>query len=97
MMTFDLAGGGDGAPSVVATALHPSTYMPTKIVRSPISTITDGVRATSRLVWQLSPDQVDGRYFDVERAARAHAQAYAPGSRARLRQLSEGLPQTGRG
>jgi NAD(P)-dependent dehydrogenase (short-subunit alcohol dehydrogenase family) len=28
MMTFDLAGGGDGDPSVVATTLHPSTYMP---------------------------------------------------------------------
>ena len=28
MMTFDLAGGGDGDPSVVATALHPSTYLP---------------------------------------------------------------------
>jgi NAD(P)-dependent dehydrogenase (short-subunit alcohol dehydrogenase family) len=52
MMTFDVAG-GDGDPSVVATALHPSTYMPTKIVHSPVSTIADGVRATSRLIWQL--------------------------------------------
>ena len=52
MMTFDLAGGGDGDPSVVATALHPSTYMPTKIVHPPVSTIADGVQATS-----CSPDQ----------------------------------------
>ena len=73
MMTFDLAGGGNGDPSVVATALHPSTYMPTKIVHSPVSTIADGVRATSRLVWQLPPDRVDGQYFNVERPARAHS------------------------
>ena len=59
MMTFDLTGGGNGDPSVVATALHPSTYMPTKIVHSPVSTVADGVRATSRLVWQLPPDRVD--------------------------------------
>jgi NAD(P)-dependent dehydrogenase (short-subunit alcohol dehydrogenase family) len=93
MMTFDLAGGGD--PSVVATALHPSTYMPTKIVRSPVSTISDGVRATSRLIWQLPPDRVDGQYFNVERPTRAHAQAYDLDARARLRRLSDELTKTG--
>jgi NAD(P)-dependent dehydrogenase (short-subunit alcohol dehydrogenase family) len=91
MMTFDLAGGAGGAASVVATALHPSTYMPTKIVHSPISTVADGVRATSRLVWDLPPEQVDGQYFNVERPARADAQAYDPAARARLRQLSAEL------
>ena len=96
MMTFDLAGGGDGAPSVAATALHPSTYMPTKIVHSPASTVADGVRATSRLVWQLPPGQVDGQYFNVERPARAHTQAYDLESRARLRRLSQELTRTGR-
>jgi NAD(P)-dependent dehydrogenase (short-subunit alcohol dehydrogenase family) len=91
MMTFDLAAGAGGATSVVATALHPSTYMPTKIVHSPVSTVADGVRATSRLVWDLPPEQVDGRYFNVERSARAHAQAYDPDARAHLRQLSAEL------
>ncbi len=95
MMTFDLAGGGNGDPSVVATALHPSTYMPTKIVHSPVSTVADGVRATSRLVWQLPPDRVDGKYFNVERPARAHRQAYDRDARARLRRLSEELTRTG--
>ena len=95
MMTFDLAGGGGGDPSVVATALHPSTYMPTKIVRSPTSTVAQGVRATSRLVWELPPEQVDGRYFNVERVARADAQAYDPAARRRLRQLSEELVKRG--
>ena len=96
MMTFDLAGGGDGSRSVVATALHPSTYMPTKIVHTPISTIADGVRATSRLVRQLPPDRIDGHYFNVERPTRAHTQAYDLESRARLRRLSEELTKTGR-
>ena len=45
MMTFDLAAttrrGG-----VTATALHPSTYMPTKIVHRPSARLADGVRAT---------------------------------------------------
>jgi NAD(P)-dependent dehydrogenase (short-subunit alcohol dehydrogenase family) len=95
MMTFDLAGGGGGALSVVATTLHPSTYMPTKIVHSPVSTVADGVRATSRLVWELPPEQVDGRYFTVEQPARAHAQAYDPDARARLRRLSTDLAKTG--
>jgi NAD(P)-dependent dehydrogenase (short-subunit alcohol dehydrogenase family) len=87
MMTFDLA----ATSSVVATALHPSTYMPTKIVHSPVSTVADGVRATSRLIWDLPPEQVNGQYFNVERAARAHAQAYDVDARARLRRLSAEL------
>jgi NAD(P)-dependent dehydrogenase (short-subunit alcohol dehydrogenase family) len=94
MMTFDLADGRGGTPSVVATALHPSTYMPTKIVHSPISTVADGVLATSRLVWDLPPEQVDGRYFNVQRAARAHEQAHDACARARLRQLSAELAKT---
>jgi NAD(P)-dependent dehydrogenase (short-subunit alcohol dehydrogenase family) len=95
MMTFDLAGGGGGAPSVVATALHPSTYMPTKIVHSPVSAVADGVRATSRLVWDLAPEQIDGQYFNVEQPARAHAQAYDPDARVRLRRLSRELAKIG--
>jgi NAD(P)-dependent dehydrogenase (short-subunit alcohol dehydrogenase family) len=96
MMTFDLAGGGGGQPSVVTTALHPSTYMPTKIVHSPASSVADGVRATSRLIWELPPEEVDGQYFNVERPARAHAQAYDLDARARLRHLSAELAKTGR-
>lgn len=34
---------------VTVNALHPATYMPTKIVRSPVSTIADGIEATLRL------------------------------------------------
>jgi hypothetical protein len=65
-------------------------------VHSPASTVADGVRATSRLTWELPPEQVDRRYFNAERPARAHAQAYDLDARARLGHLSEELAKTGR-
>jgi NAD(P)-dependent dehydrogenase (short-subunit alcohol dehydrogenase family) len=89
MFTFDLAESG-----VTATCLHPSTYMPTKIVHSPISTIADGVEATMRLI-TAPADEVTGRYFNVLREARADPQAYDTGARENLRALSEELT-TGR-
>jgi NAD(P)-dependent dehydrogenase (short-subunit alcohol dehydrogenase family) len=89
MFTFDLADSG-----VVASCLHPSTYMPTKIVHSPISTIADGVEATMRLI-TAPAEEVSGRYFNVLREARADPQAYDTGARANLRALSEELT-TGR-
>jgi NAD(P)-dependent dehydrogenase (short-subunit alcohol dehydrogenase family) len=84
-LTDELAGSG-----VIATCLHPATYMPTKIVSSPISTIEEGVDATMRLV-TAPPGAIAGRYFNGSREARADAQAYDAGARARLRELSEEL------
>jgi NAD(P)-dependent dehydrogenase (short-subunit alcohol dehydrogenase family) len=89
MFTFDLADEG-----VTATCLHPSTYMPTKIVHSPVSSIADGVEATMRLL-TAPADEVAGRYFNVLREARADPQAYDAGARTNLRELSEELT-TGR-
>jgi NAD(P)-dependent dehydrogenase (short-subunit alcohol dehydrogenase family) len=85
MFTFDLADAG-----VVATCLHPSTYMPTKIVHSPVSSIADGVEATMRLL-TAPADEVTGRYFNVLREARADPQAYDTGARENLRALSDEL------
>jgi len=85
LFTFDLADDG-----VTAAALHPATYMPTKIVPSPISTIADGVDATMRLL-TAPPDEVGGRYFNVLRESRADGQAYDADARRRLRELSEQL------
>ncbi len=84
-LTDELAGSG-----VIATCLHPSTYMPTKIVPSPISTIADGVEATMRLLTE-PPDEVGGRYFNVLRESRADGQAYDADARRRLHELSEQL------
>ena len=89
MSTFDLAERLRDA-GVTVNALHPSTYMPTKIVHSPISTIADGVEATSRLL-TAPADEVAGRYFNVLREARADPQAYEADARRRLRELSDRL------
>src|SRR5215467_12253960 len=90
MFTFDLAE-QLAAQKVAANALHPATYMPTKIVANPISSIADGVRATARLITKPELDAVTGRYYDGTREATAHVQAYDPLARRRLRELSERL------
>ena len=79
---------GDG---VTVNALHPATFMPTKIVRSPVSTIAEGVEATRRLVADPALDGVSGRWFDGTREARADAQAYDPRARRRLAAVSAEL------
>ena len=90
MFTLDLADELAGT-GVTANALHPATYMPTKMVPAPISTIEEGVRATHRLVTDPALDDVSGRFFNGLREARADAQAYDPDARARLRALSAQL------
>jgi NAD(P)-dependent dehydrogenase (short-subunit alcohol dehydrogenase family) len=90
LFTFDLADKLD--PShVTVTALHPATYMPTKIVPSPTSTLKEGVDATVRLAVDPSLEGVTGRFYDVQREARPQAQAYDTGARRKLRELSEKL------
>jgi len=86
----DLAGRG-----VTATALHPATFMDTKMVIdagvSPASTVQEGLEATWRLVADPSVEGVTGAYFNGTREARADAQAYDLDARRRLRELSERL------
>jgi NAD(P)-dependent dehydrogenase (short-subunit alcohol dehydrogenase family) len=87
MDTFTLAAAG-----VAANALHPATFMPTKMVvdsgNRPVSTLAQGVEATLRLV---TLEGVTGRYFDGTREAAAHPQAYDADARRRLEELSERL------
>jgi NAD(P)-dependent dehydrogenase (short-subunit alcohol dehydrogenase family) len=90
LFTFDLAEELNDS-GVTVTALHPATYMPTKMVSSPITPLEEGVEATFRLIADPDLAHVSGRYFDGQREARAHAQAYDPEARRRLRQLSEQL------
>jgi NAD(P)-dependent dehydrogenase (short-subunit alcohol dehydrogenase family) len=80
---------------VTVNALHPSTYMPTKIVESPMSTLKEGVDATVRLVIDPALDTVSGQYFDVLRESRANAQAYDKVARQKLRALSTELTGVG--
>lgn len=92
--TFELAGELDGS-GVTVNALHPSTFMPTKMVtamgRAGVDSLERGVRAVVRLAVDPSLDAVTGRYFVREREATPDPQASDPAARARLRDLSDRL------
>jgi NAD(P)-dependent dehydrogenase (short-subunit alcohol dehydrogenase family) len=93
MATFELAE-RLASTGVTVNALHPGSLMPTKIVleawRHTIDTLEHGVRSVVRLVVD-ELEGVTGRYFDGEREARAHDQAYDPAARRRLWQMSSEL------
>jgi NAD(P)-dependent dehydrogenase (short-subunit alcohol dehydrogenase family) len=98
MHAFDLA--EDLADrGVTATALHPATYMDTKMVIdagvTPASTVQEGLEATWRLVADPSVAGVSGAYFNGTREVRADAQAYDLDARRRLRELSQRLVTNG--
>jgi NAD(P)-dependent dehydrogenase (short-subunit alcohol dehydrogenase family) len=92
--TFDLAGEFDPA-EVTVNCLHPGSLMPTGMVREArtgtIDTLERGLRNTRRLVTSSELDGVTGTFFDREREARAHDQAYDPEFRRRLHELTESL------
>jgi NAD(P)-dependent dehydrogenase (short-subunit alcohol dehydrogenase family) len=90
MFTIDLAGRLDGR-GLTVNALHPATYMPTKMVASPISTLEEGVEATLRLVADPELEATSGRYFNGLREAAPDPQADDPQARRQLWELSERL------
>jgi NAD(P)-dependent dehydrogenase (short-subunit alcohol dehydrogenase family) len=83
------------AEEVTVNSLHPSTYMPTKIVLAERGvsqdTLERGVDATLRLVTAPELEGVTGRFFDRELQARAHPWAYDKANRERLLALSDSL------
>ena len=91
MFSFELA---RRRPEVESVALHPATFMDTKMVRSrvgrPSSTVREGADATVRLAADLDL-AVQGRYFNGLREARADPTAYDPDARKRLWDVSEQL------
>jgi NAD(P)-dependent dehydrogenase (short-subunit alcohol dehydrogenase family) len=80
---------------VTANALHPSTFMPTKIVThagvDPLTPLEQGVDATVALATDPALDGVTGRYFDGRRESRPNRQADDAAARRRLRDLSDRL------
>jgi len=91
MFTFDLAQELEGS-GVIVNALHPATFMDTRMVEragiEPRSTVDEGADAVMHLI---TDDVGTGGYFNELRPARANAQAYDAEARRRLRELSEEL------
>jgi NAD(P)-dependent dehydrogenase (short-subunit alcohol dehydrogenase family) len=92
MLTFDLA---EEFPQITSNALHPGTFLDTKMVReaevSPRGSASEGARAVVGLLKESLIDGITGRYYDGGRPARPLAQADDPVARRRLRMLSEDL------
>jgi NAD(P)-dependent dehydrogenase (short-subunit alcohol dehydrogenase family) len=85
-----------GEEGVTVNALHPATFMDTKMLREGLgragrSEVAEGVKALARLVEDPALDGVSGRYFDQLEEGTAEAQAYDAGARRRLWELSEEL------
>jgi NAD(P)-dependent dehydrogenase (short-subunit alcohol dehydrogenase family) len=95
---MELAERLDGA-GVTVNSLHPSTYMPTKIVLEErgesMDSLEAGVEATVRLVTSPELEGVSGRFYDRQSEARAQEQAYDPQARQRLWDLSAQLTGAG--
>ena len=91
LFTIDLAAELD-LTGVTVNALHPATFMPTKIVAGPTaSTIAEGVEATMRLITAPVAAAGSGRFYNSLEEARANDQAYDPDARRQLRELSAKL------
>ncbi|CAN5699107.1 hypothetical protein BH23GEM6_BH23GEM6_18580 [soil metagenome] len=92
LFTVDLAEELRGA-GVTAYSLHPATLMDTGMVEGagvqPRTSVREGVEAVMNLV--RDPGAASGQYFSGTRPARAHAQAYEPAAREKLRSLSLSL------
>jgi NAD(P)-dependent dehydrogenase (short-subunit alcohol dehydrogenase family) len=88
MFTFDLAKELEGK-GVLATVLHPATYMPTAMVRragvEPRATLDEGADAVMQLI---TGDVQNGQYYIGQTPGRANRQAYDETAREKLRTLS---------
>lgn len=92
MAAFDLA---QRLPTgVTVNAIHPSTYMPTKLLAhgmDPKSSLDEGVDAVVALALDPTLQQWNGEYIEVTARKQAHPQAYDADARRRLREMSDRL------
>jgi NAD(P)-dependent dehydrogenase (short-subunit alcohol dehydrogenase family) len=77
---------------VTVNALHPGTYLDTNMVRDakikPLGTPQSGADAEIFLATSPELENVTGKYFNVKRESKAHAQAYDASARKQLKELS---------
>ncbi len=73
---------------VIVNALHPATYLPTKIVPNPMSKMEVGVESVCMLAIAEEMADITGKYFFQTRDQRASAQAYDTTEREKLMELS---------
>jgi NAD(P)-dependent dehydrogenase (short-subunit alcohol dehydrogenase family) len=93
MMSFDMAP-ALGPRGVDINALHPGTFMPTKMVIgrfTPQTSLAEGAGNVVRLVADPALKGTGGRYFNGAAEARAADQAYDEAARLRLRAVSDDL------
>jgi NAD(P)-dependent dehydrogenase (short-subunit alcohol dehydrogenase family) len=98
LFAFELAERLDGR-DITVNALHPATFMDTKMVTSGggrrQSSVAEGAEATLRLVADPGLDGSSGRFFDGVREVRTHRQARDAAARRRLWEESERLTGLG--
>lgn len=89
---FELAERLGPDSGVTVNSLHPSTFMPTKIVLEQhgesVDALEDGIEATVRLAIGDEVEGVTGKFYDRLEEARAKDQAYDEEARRRLWDLS---------
>jgi NAD(P)-dependent dehydrogenase (short-subunit alcohol dehydrogenase family) len=91
MFTFDLAALLEGT-GLTANALHPATFMNTKMVTDagiePHTRVEQGADAIVHLATAPELEGVSGAFFDGRRESRADPEAYNSRARKRLRTVS---------
>ncbi len=91
MFTIDLAEQLKNE-NITVNALHPGTYLDTNMVHDanikPLGTAQGGADAEIFLATSDAVKNVTGKYFNIRKEAKAHAQAYDANARKTLRDLS---------
>jgi len=90
LFTIDLAPELQGS-GVTVNALHPATFMNTKMVRefgTPMTTVEEGADAILKLAIAPELEGRSGLFFNGQREAQADAQAYDAAARRQLRTIS---------
>jgi NAD(P)-dependent dehydrogenase (short-subunit alcohol dehydrogenase family) len=78
--------------NITVNALHPGTYLDTNMVHDagikPLGTAQSGADAEIYLATSDELKNVTGKYFNIKKEAKAHAQAYDVNARKKLHDLS---------